>query len=188
VKRGILGVNLNNVQPEIAKRFGLTESSGALVVGVAHGSAAERAGVQTGDIIHSVNGVATKNPGDLRNAIGLLRVGDQVDLGLLREGKPLSVTALIAERNDSEIAAASIIPNLDGAELADAPQAGGVWVHSVREGSAAAATGLKTNDLIVGVGRTPVSNTKTFRAAAKGATVVVLNIKRGALNLMIPIQ
>jgi Do/DeqQ family serine protease len=98
VRRGILGVNLSNVRPEIAKRLGLSESSGALVVGVAQGSSAERAGVRTGDIINSVNGVTTKNPGDLRNAIGLLRVGDKVDLGLLREGKPLSVTARIAER------------------------------------------------------------------------------------------
>ena len=57
VKRGVLGVNIYNVTPDIAKEFGLTESSGALVAGVAQGSAAERAGVKTGDIITSINGV-----------------------------------------------------------------------------------------------------------------------------------
>jgi S1-C subfamily serine protease len=58
VKRGMLGVNIYDVTPDIAKEFGLTESSGALVAGVRQGSAAERAGVKTGDIITSINGVA----------------------------------------------------------------------------------------------------------------------------------
>ena len=61
VKRGVLGVNIYNVTPDIAKEFGLTESSGALVAGVAQGSAAERAGVKTGDIITSINGVPMRD-------------------------------------------------------------------------------------------------------------------------------
>ena len=56
VKRGVLGVNIYNVTPEIAKEFGLPDSSGALVAGVAPGSSAERAGIKTGDIITSING------------------------------------------------------------------------------------------------------------------------------------
>ena len=58
VKRGVLGVNIYNVTPDIAKEYGLTESSGALVAGVSQGSAAERAGIKTGDIITSINGDA----------------------------------------------------------------------------------------------------------------------------------
>ncbi|MDB6083377.1 MAG: serine protease DegQ, partial [Gammaproteobacteria bacterium] len=120
VKRGILGVNIYNVTPEIAKEFGLTESSGALVAGVAPGSAAERAGIKTGDIISSINGIAMKGAGELRNAIGMLRVGDKVEIGLLRDGKPRQVTALIAERNETETAnAADINPALEGADLVD---------------------------------------------------------------------
>src|ERR1700680_2701690 len=88
VKRGVLGVNIYNVTPDIAKEFGLTESSGALVAGVAQGSAAERAGVKTGDIITSINGIAMKGAGELRNAIGMLRVRDKVEIGMLRDGKP----------------------------------------------------------------------------------------------------
>src|SRR3984893_4960306 len=57
VKRGILGVNIYNVTPEIAKEFGLTDSTGALVAGVAPGSSAERAGIKTGDIITSINAI-----------------------------------------------------------------------------------------------------------------------------------
>src|SRR5258708_34754098 len=102
VKRGILGVQLYSVTPEITKEFGLTETTGALVAGVAQGSAAERAGIKTGDIITSLNGVTMKSSGELRTAIGMLHVGDRVELGLLRDGTPRQVTALIADRGEGE--------------------------------------------------------------------------------------
>jgi S1-C subfamily serine protease len=119
----------------------------------------------------------------------MLRVGDKVEIGLLRDGKPHKVTALIGERNEAETAnAADINPGLEGAELVDAPDAAGVLVRAVQDGSPASQTGIKTNDLIVGVGRTPVSNTKTFRAAAKGANVLLLNVRRGSAVVLIPIR
>ena len=62
VKRGVLGVSIYSVTPDIAKEFGLTETTGALVAGVAQGSAAEHAGIKTGDIITSINGVTMKAP------------------------------------------------------------------------------------------------------------------------------
>jgi serine protease Do/serine protease DegQ len=189
VKRGQLGVNIYNVTPEIAKEFGLTESSGALVAGVAQGSSADRAGIKTGDIITSINGIPMKGASELRNAIGMLRVGDKVEIGLLRDGKPRKVSALVAERSEAETAnAADINPSLEGAELVDAPDGGGVLVRAVQDGSPASQTGIKANDLIVGVGRTPVSNTKTFRTAAKGANVLLLNVRRGAAVVLIPIR
>ncbi|MDP9084005.1 MAG: DegQ family serine endoprotease [Pseudomonadota bacterium] len=189
VKRGILGVQLYNVTPDIAKEFGVPESSGALVAGVAQGSAAEHAGVKTGDIITSINGITKKDAGELRNAIGMLRVGDKIEIGLLRDGKPRTLTAVIAEKGDVETAnAVDINKGLEGAELADAPDAGGVLVKAVQEGSPAAQNGLKTNDLIAGVGRTPIANTKALKDAAKGASVLVLNVRRGSASLLLPIR
>jgi Do/DeqQ family serine protease len=189
VKRGILGVQLYSVTPDIAKEFGLTETTGALVAGVAQGSAAERAGVKTGDIITSLNGANMKSSGELRNAIGMLHVGDKVELGLLRDGKPRKVTALIAERGEAESAsAAEINRGLDGAELADAPDGGGILVNKVQEASAAAQTGLRANDVIVGVGRTPITNMKSFREAVKGATVLLLRVRRGGDTLLLPVR
>jgi S1-C subfamily serine protease len=184
----VLGVNIYSLTPDIAKEFGLTETSGALVAGVAQGSAADRAGVKTGDIITSINGTVMKDAGELRNTIGMLRVGDKVEIGLLRDGKPRKVTALIAERNEIEAAnAVDINKGLDGADLADAPD-GGVLVKAVQEGSPAAQNGLRANDLIVGVGRTPVANTKTFKDAAKNANVLVLNVRRGSTVQLIQIR
>ena len=189
VKRGILGVSIYPVSPEIAKEYGLAESSGALVTGVAPGSSAEHAGIKTGDIITSINGVAMKRPGEVRNTIGMLRVGDKVEIGLLRDGKPQKITALIMERIEAETAkAADIHQSLEGAEFTDAPNGGGVLVRSIQEGSPAASAGIKANDLIVGVGRTSVTDIKVFREAAKGANVLVLNIRRGSIVLLIPIR
>jgi Do/DeqQ family serine protease len=189
VKRGVLGVQLYNVTPDIAKEFGLTESSGALVAGVASGSAADRAGIKTGDIITSLNGTNMRNSAELRNAIGMLHVGDKVEIGLLRDGKPRKVTASIAERGEVESAgAADINKGLDGAEFADALDGAGVLVKSLQEGSSAAAAGLRVNDLIVGVGRTPVTNLKGFRDAAKGATVLLLRVRRGGETILVPIR
>src|SRR5271168_1936664 len=189
VKRGILGVQLYSVTPDIAKEFGLTETTGALVAGVAQGSAAERAGIKTGDIITSLNGVTMKNSGELRNAIGLLHVGNKVEIGLLRDGKPRKVSALIAERGDVESAAAADInKGLDGAEFAESSDGSGVLVKSVQDGSPAAQSGLRPSDVVVGVGRTAVANLKSFREAAKGASVLVLKVRRGTDTVLIPIR
>jgi Do/DeqQ family serine protease len=189
VKRGVLGVQLYSVTADIAKEFGLAETTGALVAGVVQGSAAEHAGIKTGDIITSLNGVTMKSSGELRNAIGMLHVGDKVELGLLRDGKPRKVTALVAERSDTESAsAADINRGLDGAELADAPDGGGVMVNKVQEASAASQAGIRANDVIVGVGRTPVTNLRSLREAVKGASVVVLKVRRGSDTLLLPVR
>jgi S1-C subfamily serine protease len=190
VKRGVLGVNIYDVTPDVAKEFGLNEASGALVAGVAQGSAAEHAGIKTGDIIISINGTSIKSASELRNTIGMQRVGDQVEIGLLRDGKPLKVAALVAEHSESEavVAAADVHRGLEGADLADAPDAAGVLVRAVQEGSPAAQAGLRANDLIVAVGRTPVATLKAFRDVAKGASFLMLNVKRGSAVVLIPIR
>ena len=84
--------------------------------------------------------------------------------------------------------AVDINKGLDGAELGDAPDGGGVLVKAVQEGSPAAQNGLRANDLIVAVGRTPVSNTKAFKEAVKNANVLVLNVRRGSATQLIQIR
>src|SRR5579864_1217629 len=181
VKRGQLGVSMYTVTPDIAHSLGLPSAVGALVSQVVEGSPADKAGIRTGDVITAVNGQPVKSNSELRNTIGLLRVGDKVDIGLLRDGKPLRVSAMIADTT-TELSGgpATIHKSFDGAALADAPDAGGALVQSVEPGSAAAQAGLRGEDVIVGANRGRVSSVRELRERAKGAAVLVLEVRRGA--------
>jgi serine protease Do/serine protease DegQ len=189
VKRGQLGVSMYTVTPDIAHSLGLQNAIGALVSQVVEGSPADHAGVRTGDVITSVNGQPVKSNSELRNTIGLLRVGDKVDIGLLRDGKPLRVTAVIAD-STTELTGGpeSIHKSFEGAVLGDAPDAGGALVRSVEPGSAAAQAGLRAQDVIVGANRGRVSSVHELRERAKGAAVLVLEVRRGATVLLVPLR
>jgi len=97
VRRGVLGIRLGEVTPEKAKSSGLQEPRGALVTQVATRSPADLAGIKLGDIVISINGVALENATQLRNAIALLRVGQTVDLVILRDGATREVKVSITE-------------------------------------------------------------------------------------------
>src|SRR5579863_6725482 len=189
VKRGQLGVSMYTVTPDIAHSLGLPSAVGALVSQVVEGSPAERAGIRTGDVITAVNGQPVKSNSELRNSIGLMRVGDRVDIGLVRDGKPLKVTAVIADTSgELSGAPASIHKSFEGAALADAPDSGGTLVRSVEPGSAAAQAGLRADDVIVGANRGKVANLRELRERAKGAAVLVLEVRRGNSVLLIPLK
>jgi Do/DeqQ family serine protease len=190
VKRGVLGVNIQTLVPEIAQSMGLQEGiQGALVSQVVEGSAAEKAGVRAGDVITGINNRAVRDAGQLRNAIGLLSVGEKVDIALLRDGKQRRVTATISERDaaaEARSAGAGSHPGLEGADIADGPN--GVVLRSVAEGSPAAQRGLRTNDVILAVGRTRITNVAEFQRATEGQSAFVLQIRRGNAMLVIPIR
>jgi len=191
IKRGQLGVSIYTVTSDIAHSLGLQSASGALVSQVVEGSSAEKAGIKPGDVITSINGQPVKSTAELHNTIGLMRIGDKVDVGLLRDGKVLRVTAVIADTAATVQAsgtAESIHKNLEGATLADAPDSGGALVRNVEPGSAAAQSGLKSNDIIVGANRGRVTSVDQLRERAKGASVLVLEVRRGNTILLIPLR
>jgi Do/DeqQ family serine protease len=190
VKRGQLGVSMYTVTPDIAHSLGLPNALGALVSQVVDGSSAEKAGIHTGDVITSVNGQPVKSNSELRNSIGLMRVGDKVEIGLLRDGKPIKVTAIISDTTATTqtTPVETIHKNFEGATLADAPDSGGALVKSVEPGSAAAQSGLRNNDVIVGANRGRVTNLQQLRERAKGASVLVLEVRRGNTILLIPLR
>jgi len=180
VKRGLLGVNIYTLTPDLVEAVGAApDIQGALVSQVVAGSSADKAGIKINDIITSVNGQQVKGAPELRNAIGLLRIGDKVEIGLVRDGKPRKVTALIGERTDVITAATDIHRGLEGADIADADSADGVVVRSVEAGSPAAQAGLRANDTIIGVNRERVANANELREAAAGQSVLLLSIRRG---------
>jgi len=141
-------------------------------------------GLRSGDVVVAVDSKPVADAGSLRNTIGMLRIGTEVKLDILRDGKELSVLAVIAKPKQEKVKASKLSGRLAGAELgrieSDHPLAGqveGVEVIGVERGSAAWMAGLRKGDIIVSVNREPVKNTEEFRAAVEGA--------RGPLLLLI---
>lgn len=93
VRRGLIGVSVQDVTPEIAEAMGLKDGAGALVTQVQAGSPAAAAGIRSGDLIVEVDGHAIDNASDLRNQVGLVPVGQEVKLVVLRDGKRMNLTA-----------------------------------------------------------------------------------------------
>ena len=190
VNRGQLGVSILSLTAEYRKNLGLgDEVQGALVAQVAEGSAAARAGIQVGDVITSVRGQPVKGAGELRYAIGMLKVGDAVEIGVLREGRPQKLQATL--REVAQLADASTIHRaLAGADLADAPEGagGGVVVRGVQQGSPAAQAGLRTDDLIVAVNRSRVANLAQLGEAARDQASILLQLRRGNQLLILPLR
>ncbi|HXR88796.1 MAG TPA: Do family serine endopeptidase, partial [Steroidobacteraceae bacterium] len=161
VKRGLLGVNIYSLTPDMAKSLNLPNTQGVLVSQVNEGSAAEKAGIKAGDVITSINGQTIKSNSELRNAVGLSRVGEKLDVALIRDRKPMHVIAVITElpapstnntgKGGKGGDTASIHPGLAGATLADAPSAGGVTVKAIEPRSAADQARLRTGDRIESV-------------------------------------
>ncbi len=190
VNRGQLGVTTLSLTPEFRKSLGLADNAqGALVSQVVEGSAAARAGIEAGDVITSVRGQPIKTNAELRNTIGMLQVGDSVAIGLLREGKVKSVTAVL--REPAQMADASAIhPALAGAELVEASEdsAGGVRVREVQPGSPAAQVGFLADDRIIAVNRVRINTLAELREAAKDQTSMLVQLRRGNQVLLLPLR
>jgi Do/DeqQ family serine protease len=95
VKRGIVGIKLRDVPPEAAESLQLVNARGVEISEVAPGSAADHVGIKVGDVVVSMNGVPLESAAQLRNGLALLRVGQSVELRLLRNGAERSVTLTI---------------------------------------------------------------------------------------------
>ena len=193
VSRGLLGVQISDVSPEIAATYALHDNSGALVMALTPGSAAERAGIQIDDVIVSINGVRPRDSGALRNAIGLLRPGEEVLVGIIRDGKERTVTAVLGETAATEAREtepepkATFDPVFQGAELVDSDPADtpGVLVSRVDPGSPAAERGLRPGDVITKVNRVPVASLAEAMPLLEGARSIILEIQRGNRSQLI---
>jgi Do/DeqQ family serine protease len=189
VRRGVLGVNIVTLTPDVAQNLGIEDAQGALVSQVVEGSAAEKAGIRAGDVITSVNNKPVKTGSDLRNAIGLLRVGDKVEISLLREGNPRRVTATVGTQESGTARSAETLHRgLEGAEFADAEGGAGVRITAVAQGSPAAQNGLRANDIIIGVGQARVANIDQLAKAIANASAFALTLRRGPATVIVVIR
>ena len=201
VKRGQIGVTLAPVTADIAQALGLAAPNGALVTQVARESAAARAGLRAGDVVTGVNGKAVRSVAEFRNAIGLMRVGDRAEIALLREGKPVKVSAVVTDPATNGAAAqpapaaAGAAPagalhrGLDGAQLEDQPDSG-VAVRGITPGTPAAGAGRRAGDVIIAANGARIARrtdlvTASAAAAARGGTLVLQVRRNGEITIVL---
>ncbi len=194
VRRGLLGIRAQDLTPDLGQAFGLSaDVRGAVVVQVVEDSAAEKAGLRSGDVIVTVNGKSIRNGSELRNAIGLLRVGERIRLGILRDGRQRELVAEVAAPVVSSIRGEELDARLAGATLADADAVGGrrmriegVVITEVERGSPAARAGLRPGDVVTSVNRQVVKNVAMVKEVFKRRhEAVLLNVRRGDLALFL---
>ncbi len=201
VRRGWLGVTIQDVDENTAKALGLSEPRGALVASVEPGDPAAQAGIQVGDVIIAVNGESIDDARDLTRTIGRMTPGDKIELTVWRESKVKELEVQLGERS---MHMAQREEAEEGADLAgtlgmqlkpvtereaqalglDAAQ--GLVVTEVEPGTPAAKAELRPGDVILKAnGKTvqQVSDLESIVQSAKQKGVVLLLIKRKGQNL-----
>ncbi|ADU67772.1 serine endoprotease DegQ [Pantoea sp. At-9b] len=183
VKRGQLGIKGTEMTADMAKAFNVDAQRGAFVSEVLPKSAAEKAGIKAGDIITSVNDKAITSFAELRVKIGTTPPGQQVKLGLLRDGKPITVNVTLDQSAQTTASAQLLSPALQGATLSDGTTKTGdkgVKVDTIEKGTPAEQVGLQKDDVIVGVNRNRVENLAEMRKVLEAKPpVLALNVMRG---------
>jgi len=153
VRRGQLGIALQDLTPRLAEAFGIEQRHGAIVSQVISDSPAERAGLRPGDVIVSVNDKPLRGAAQLRNAVGLHRIGEVIELGIIRDGRPRTLRLKVAEATETASSTANggqVDRRLAGAQLRDLdashPLYGrlrGLLVSTLERGSPAWGNGIR---------------------------------------------
>ena len=194
VERGRIGIMGGQpITPELAKALKVPDGHGALVNRVIPGSPAEKAGLKAGDVIVEANGKPLHDFQQLRNMVGLMHIGDEVELKLIRDGKTRTATVRIGKPVADKAAGKDIVPKLKGATFGavqDNSGVTGVEVVTVDPRSPAADAGLRKGDVIVAVNRQPVASVADFRkiVEAAGDNSLLLQVLRGDVGLFIVVQ
>ncbi len=206
VIRGMIGVQVQNVTPELAKSFGMKEPKGALVAEVNPGTPAEKAGIQRGDIIIEFNGHPINEMNELPRLVADTPPGTAVTVKLLREGKEKTVKMTLTELTEEATGKTPgeegqeegailglVVKNLDAAlakrfRLKDTK---GVIIIQVEGGSAAAEAGLQPGDIILEINGKAIENLKDYQQSAaklKKGSFARLLIKRQTRTLYVMLE
>jgi len=190
VRRGHLGVNIQDITPDLRRAFELENGQrGVLITDVVEGSPAAKAGLTAGDIIIEVNGQTTASGAQLRSQIGMKAIGEQVELKVLNNGKTRQLTVKIGEPKALVASRHPTHPLLEGVQLRNSPDGQGVQVANLAPNSRAAYSGLRPGDLIVAANRQRVYNLESLqRAIQKSANSLLLQVNRHGSSLFIAIR
>ncbi len=200
VEHAKLGVAVQEVNQNLADSFKLDAPEGALVSSVEKGSAADKAGLQTGDVIRQVNGKPVVSSADLPAAIALAAPGDRVSLEVWRQGGNRTLTATLGSLTDKKVAAADRDGSAGQGKLGLALRplqpdereeagiaAGGLLVQNST--GAAELAGVQQGDVLLAVNGTPVKSVEQVRSVVASASKsVALLIQRGEDKIFVPVR
>ena len=208
VVRGWLGVSIQELSPELAQQFGVSEPKGVLVSEVLDDSPAKRAGFERGDVILEFDGKAVENPTQLRNAVAKTRIGNKASIKFVRDKRVRIIDVAIAEQPKSvaqsgtgeetgeSVNPANVLSDLDVRELNTelARRLGlngnerGIVIARLRSGGPAEEAGLKEGDIILEVNRRPVPNLRAYEQLAsklgKDQAVLLLVKRQGRISFV----
>ena len=195
VKRGRLGIQAQDLSSDLARAFNLESAQGAVITQIEQGSPAHQAGLQVGDVIIKANGKDIRSSLDMHNLVGLMRVGQNVELQIIRKGRIGIINATIEQMKVVAVDGAELSYRLAGAQIGEIKESdirtGQVEYLKVMEiipGSAAWNTGLRRDDIIHSINRQVVHNFEQAYSAIKSSRSLLLNIHRGEQAMYILIK
>jgi len=191
-----LGVTVQEVNQALADSFGLKHAGGALVSSVVPGSAAEKAGLEPGDVITRYEGKPIDASSELSAAIGQATPGAKVSLEVVRKGETRQVVATLGTAQSEKTAKADqgadkgslglAVRPLTPEERREAKVAGGLLVEDVN--GVAARAGIQPGDIVLSADGKPVSKVEDLRAAASSKKIVALLVQRGEARVFVPVK
>lgn len=199
VTRGRIGVTIQELTNELAESFGLSKSDGALISNVEKDSPADKAGIETSDVILKFDGKPVSRSSDLPRIVAATKPGNKATVDLWRKGATKQLTVVVAEipdennlvrtneKSDKNSAAATIdrlginVSELTAEQQQEWQVSSGLLVENVK-GSAARSAGLYQGDVLLAIGNTPlrsVEQLNEFLAQVPNGRNVALLVKRG---------
>ena len=203
VKRGRIGISIRDIDLDLQEAMGLSTRKGALVNEVVEDSAADKAGLEAGDVVVRFNNEDILDASDIRNAVGLVEPGIRTDISYLRDGKRISTKITVEEvdetptvLNEKTVKDLPAMESFSGAELTAIPEDlnprggdDGVFIVRVEGGSKAQRAGLRKGDIIRKVNRTKVKDLKAFESVIEGKTgPFALSVERDGSNLFLAVR
>lgn len=215
VVRGWMGIAIQEMTPALAQSFQLpeTHTGGVLISEVHENGPSAKGGLQRGDVILEYRGEKLKDVNHLRHIVARTRVGDDVEITVLRDGQETTLTVQVGERPSDDLLARNggVTPppkmdKLDNvlagltvealtkelrSQLKLPEQTAGVVVKEVKSGSAAADAGLQQGDVIQEINREVINNLSDFQSIAsqiEKESLVVLLLSRRGNNLFVAVN
>jgi serine protease Do/serine protease DegQ len=193
VRRGRLGVSMQDLTPDLAGKIGSAERNGVALMEVLPNSPAAQAGLRVGDVVIAINGRPVRGSAELRAQLGVVPSGETVELRVARGAETIQVRVQIAPVERSA-GAGTALQQLTGASVANAERQTNrgkepvVYVTKVEPGSLAFQHGLRDGDVILGVNRRRVANTTELVNALRATERIALHVLRGDFQLTIVVR